>query len=63
MEGGRFSHQELKSLEGGRTFRWVYMQKSWSVRLTEEKESKSKGNPLNDLPPFLFCLSLVLGSS
>ena len=47
-----------KSLEGGRTFRWVYMQKSWSVPLTEEKESKSKGNPFwpVERPPAIFVL-------
>ena len=36
------------------------MRKFRSVCLTEEKELKSKDNPLNDQPPFLFCLFLVL---
>ena len=50
-------------LEGGTTFRWVYMQKFLSVWLTIEKELKMNNYPLNNLPPFLSGLSLVLGSS
>ena len=36
------------------------MRKFRSVCLTEEEELRSKDNPLNDQPPFLFCLFLVL---
>ena len=50
-------------LEDGTTFRWVYMQKFLSVWLTIEKELKMKNYSLNNLPPFLSGLSLVLGSS
>ena len=50
-------------LEGGTTFRWVYMEKFLSVWLTIEKELKMNNYPLNNLPPFLSGLSLVLGSS
>ena len=50
-------------LEGGTTFRWVYMQKFLSVWLTIENELKMNNYPLNNLPPFLSGLSLVLGSS
>ena len=57
LRGGR------KILEGETTFRWVYMQKFRSVWLTVEKELKIKDNPWNDPLQFLFCLSLVLGSS
>ena len=39
------------------------MQKFRPVWLTLEKELKIKDNPLNDPPPFLFYLSVVLGSS
>ena len=59
----RCLHRRRKILEDETTFRSVYMQKFQSVWLTEKKELKSKDNQLNDLPPFLFCLSLVLGSS
>ena len=51
-----------KILEAETTFRRVYMHKFQSVWLTEEKELGSKDSPLNNLPPFLFWLSLVLGS-
>ena len=49
--------------EGGKTFRWLYMQKFGSVWLTVEKELKINEYPLNGPPLLLFCLSLVLGSS
>ena len=39
-------------LEGGTTFRWVYMHKFLSVWLTVEKELKMNNYPLNNLPPF-----------
>ena len=51
-----------KILESETTFRRIYMQKFRSLWLTEEKEFKSKYSPLNTLPPFLFCLSLILRS-
>ena len=42
-----------KILEGGTTFRSIYMQKFRSVWVTVEKELKIKDNPLNDPPLFL----------
>ena len=60
MEGGSEDPSTRKILEGETTFRVGLHAKFRSVCLTDEKELRSKDNPLNDQPPFLFCLFLAL---